>query len=185
MAFFGPQDGFQNGFQDELEFQTAPNTVSGRIWAPFRPPRGPLLASKIRSRGPRERFFGATTLTNWNLQKHRKTHRFLTILASPGVARTPLVPDFRARLRYFSACKFGRLFWTRSGANFGRFGAQLGPQNGPQNSPEPARFSPEDGRGCRPTRRCCRLGRPEARMGRLGPVLGPFWALLGALFGPS
>ena len=117
--------------------------------------------------------------------KHRTTHKLLTILASPGVARTPLIPDFRARLRYFSAYKFGRLFWTRSGANFGRFGAQLGPQNGPQNSPEPARFSLQDGRGCRPTRRCCRLGRPEARLGRLGPVLGAFWALLGALFGPS
>ena len=107
------------------------------------------------------------------------------ILASPGVARTPLLADFRARLGSFSACIFRRLFWTRSGVNFGRFSAQLGSQNGPQNSPEPARFTPEDGRGCRPTWGCSRLGRPEARQGRLGPVLGPFGALLGALFGPS
>ena len=143
------------------------------------------MASKIDSRGPQERLFGATARTNRGLQKYRKTHMFLMILASLGVARTPLIADFRTRLGYFSACKFRRLFWTRSRANFGRFGAQLGPQNGPQNSPEPARFSPEDGRGCRPTRRCCRLGPPDARLGRPGPVLGPFGALLGALFGPS
>ena len=107
------------------------------------------------------------------------------ILASPGVARTPLLADFRARLGSFSACIFRRLSRTPSGGDFGRFSAQLGAQTRPQNSPEPAQFIPEDGRGCRPTWGCSRLGRPEARLGRLGPVLGPFWALLGALFGPS
>ena len=107
------------------------------------------------------------------------------ILASPGVARTPLLADFRARLGSFSACIFRRLSRTPSGGDFGRFSAQLGAQTRPQNSPEPAQFIPEDGRGCRPTWGCSRLGRPEARQGRLGPVLGPFWALFGALFGPS
>ena len=107
------------------------------------------------------------------------------ILASPGVARTPLLADFQARLGSSSARIFRCLFSTRSGVDFGRFSAQLGTQNGPQNSPEPARLAPEDGRGCRPTWGCSRLGRPEARQGRLGPVLGPFWAVLGALSGPS
>ena len=106
------------------------------------------------------------------------------ILASQGVARTPLLADFRARLGSFSACIFRRLFWTRSGVNFGRLSAQLGPQNGPQNSPEPAQFILQDGWGCRPTWGCSRLGRPEARQGRLGPVFTPFWAVLGGLSGP-
>ena len=174
-----------DGVQDELDFKIVLETLSGRISAPSWPPRGPLMASQIDSRGPRERLFGPTTRTNWKLQKHRKTHWILMILASPGVARTRLLADFRACLGYFSVCQFRRLFWTRSRVHFGRLSAQLGPPNGPQNSPESAWFLLQDGRGCRPTRGCSRLGPPEARLGRLGPVLGPFGALLGALFGPS
>ena len=59
----------QDGFQDELDFQIVLGTLSGRISAPFWPPRGPLLAPKIDSRGARERLFGPTTRTNWKLQK--------------------------------------------------------------------------------------------------------------------
>ena len=111
----------QDGFQDEVDFQIVLGTLWGRISAPFWPPRDPLLASKIDSRGARERLFGPTTLTNWKLQTYRKTPRNLMILASPGVARTPLLADFRARLGSFSARIFRRLFETRSGIDFGRF----------------------------------------------------------------
>ena len=183
-AFFGPQDGFQNGFQDELEFQTAPNTLSGRIWAPFRPPRGPLLASKIRSRGPRERLFGPFSPKSWNVKKYRKYYCFLTIFASPGVSRTLLTADFRARLGDFPSCKFRSRLGTRSGTHFGRFRPQFGPQNGAQTGPDLGPVSVAFRRGRGPTRGCSRLGRLETPPGRLGPFLDSFWALFGALFGP-
>ena len=63
-----------DGVQDELEFETASETLSGRILAQCWPPRGPLLASKIDFRGPQERLLGPTTRTNWNLQKNIVKH---------------------------------------------------------------------------------------------------------------
>ena len=73
-----------DGFKDEVDSQIVLETLSGRMLAPFRPRRGPFLASKIRSRGPQERLFGPFSPKIWNVKKYRTYDGFLTISASPG-----------------------------------------------------------------------------------------------------
>ena len=156
----------------------------GRILAPFRPLRGPFLASKIRSWGPQERLFGPFSPKSWNVKKYNKYYGFLTISASPGVPRTLLTADFRARLGDFPSCKLRSRLRTRSRTHFGRYRPQFGPPNGAQTGPDPGPVPVSFRRGRGPTRGCSRLGRLEAPPGRLGPFLDSFGALFGALVGP-
>ena len=116
------------------------------------------------------------------------------ILASPGVARTPLLADFRARLGSFSARIFRRLFKRRPESILDDSRPHLRPQTDPKTAPNRAGLLRKTA-GAAAQRGDARawvvLKPARAASGPSSPPFGPFWgaspALVGAfwaVFGP-